>query len=248
MTNFAKIKPQTGELPRHIAIIMDGNGRWAKNHALPRAEGHRKGAAALKETISAAGRIGIEYLTVYAFSTENWNRSEREISALMGLLRLYLKKEITGLNKNGIRLRVIGERQDLPEDIIKSIESAEALTSSNKKGHLTLALSYGGRQELVSAMQYLAKEVSKGNLKPEDIKETDISAALYTADIPDPDLIIRSSGEQRLSNFLPWQAAYAEFYFTDTLWPDFNENELKNAVDSFMNRDRRFGKRTEEAL
>lgn len=244
-TSAQQIVTETGDAGAlsHVAIIMDGNGRWATKHGKARAQGHRKGADAVREAIEGAVECGVQYLTLYAFSSENWNRPAEEVSDLMGLLKLYLQREIKTLHKQGIRLRIIGRRDRLSADIISMIDKAEEKTAANTRMTLVIALSYGSRDEIVAAMQKLAQAVAKGELSPEDINEARVSSVLWTHDIPDPDLIIRTSGEQRLSNFLLWQAAYAEFSFPDILWPDFTKAEFKLAVEDFLGRNRRFGAR-----
>ncbi len=227
--------------PVHVAIIMDGNGRWAKARGLPRTAGHKRGAEAVRRTVEAARELGVSYLTLYAFSSENWKRPAGEVTDLMGLLRLYLRNEVNNLHKNGIRLKVIGDRSRLGTDIVRLIEDSEAKTAGNTALTLLLALSYGGRQEIVEAARALAHDVAKGLISPDSVDEDAINARLSTAGIPDPDLIIRTSGEQRISNFLLWQGAYAELVFMDTLWPDFGRNELEAAIRDFHGRDRRFG-------
>ncbi|MBI2239572.1 MAG: isoprenyl transferase [Magnetospirillum gryphiswaldense] len=227
--------------PVHVAIIMDGNGRWAKARGLPRTAGHKRGAEAVRRTVEAAREMGVSYLTLYAFSSENWKRPAGEVTDLMGLLRLYLRNEVSNLHKNGIRLRVIGDRTRLSADINALIDESEAKTAANTALTLVLALSYGGRQEIVCAARRLAEQVAAGKLTPADIDEAAFGANLFTADIPDPDLLIRTSGEQRISNFLLWQAAYAEFVFTDVLWPDFGREHLEEAVRAFHGRERRYG-------
>ncbi|BBK42864.1 isoprenyl transferase [Allostella vacuolata] len=233
--------PADVHVPRHVAIIMDGNGRWARARGLPRAAGHRQGAEAVKRTVRAAGNLGVRYLTLFGFSSENWKRPETEVADLMGLLRHYLRAEIAELHANGVRLRVIGDRDRLARDIRALIENAEATTRANDRLHLTVALSYGGRQEIVLAVRRLAEEVRAGRLSPEQIDEAAIARRLDTHDLPDPDLLIRSSGEQRISNFMLWQSAYTELYFTPTLWPDFAETHLADAIRDFGTRERRFG-------
>jgi undecaprenyl diphosphate synthase len=243
---MAAVEPdrqKQGVAPLHVAIIMDGNGRWAKARGLPRTAGHKRGADAARSVVTAAGNLGVRYLTLYSFSSENWNRPLSEIDDLMGLLRWYLKNEVRELHKNGVRLRVIGERSRLDREICGLIEEAESYTRANARMDLIMALSYGARQEITSAVQQLAREVAEGRLTPEEIDERAIERRLWTSDIPDPDLIIRTSGEQRLSNFLLWQAAYSEMIFTDTLWPDFGERELAAALQEFERRDRRYGAR-----
>ena len=230
--------------PGHVAIIMDGNGRWAKARGLPRTAGHKKGVDAVRRTVEAARELGIGTLTIFSFSSENWRRPEEEISDLMGLLRFYLRSEVAELHRGGIRLRVIGDRTRLSEDINRLIDTAEGLTRDNRVMTLVVALSYGSRLEIVHAARRLAEEVAAGRLSPEAIDENALSARLYTADIPDPDLIIRTSGEKRISNFLLWQAAYAELVFVDTLWPDFTKRDLEAAIEEFHRRERRFGATT----
>ncbi len=231
-----------GPPPAHIAIIMDGNGRWATARGLPRTAGHKRGVEAVRNAIEGARELGVRYLTLYSFSTENWSRPEDEVSTLMQLLRFYLRGEIAKLHKNGIRLRVIGDRQRLSPDIQALIENSEALTAGNREMTLVLALSYGGRQELVDAARRMAESVARGEMTPGEINAESFSRHLFTgSDIPDPDLMIRTSGEKRISNFLLWQLAYAELVFVDTLWPDFTRRELEDAIREFHRRDRRFG-------
>ena len=227
--------------PAHIAIIMDGNGRWAKARGLPRTAGHKRGAESVRRTVEAAREMGISYLTLYGFSSENWKRPAGEVADLMGLLRLYLRNEIKSLHKNGIRLKVIGDRKRLGADIVRLIEDAEAKTADNASLTLVLALSYGGRQELVEAARRIAGDVVDGKLSPEAIDEEVFGNHLFTAGIPDPDLIIRTSGEKRISNFLLWQGAYAELVFIETLWPEFGRAELECAVRDYHGRERRYG-------
>ena len=226
----------------HIAIIMDGNGRWAKKRGLPRTLGHRKGAEVVKEICKAAEKAGIKYLTLYAFSTENWKRSEDEVSALMDLLRQYLKSDLQELQEHGVRIRFIGERQMLAPDIVENMTKLEEQTVANDKMTLCIALSYGSRQEIIHAAQRIALLAKRGDITIDDIDEKLFSDMLYTKDIPDPDILIRTSGEQRISNYLLWQMAYTEFFFTDTLWPDFNEKLLLEIIDSYKSRERRYGK------
>ncbi len=234
---------ENNSAPKHVAIIMDGNGRWAQKRKLPKALGHKRGAEAVREAIEGAIETGVNYLTIYAFSSENWNRPEDEVSDLMGLLKLYLTKEVKSLHKENVRLRVIGNRDRLSFDIRSRIEAAEELTAHNSRLTLVIALSYGGREEIVCAAQGLAEQVVAGTLKAEEITEDTFASNLLTNDIPDPDLMIRTSGEKRLSNFLLWQCAYAEFLFVDTLWPDFTKQHFVDAVDCFLSRDRRYGVR-----
>ena len=228
-------------LPAHIAIIMDGNGRWAKARLLPRSAGHKKGADSLRRTLEACREAGVKYLTVYAFSSENWKRPKEEISDLMQLLKHYLEKELPELKKNDIRLRFIGDLSRLDSDMQARVQQAMQETENNHSFNLTVALSYGSKQELVRAMRQIAKKVKSGELSPEAINEETIEEALDTCMIPDPDLLIRTGGEHRISNFLLWQCAYTEFYFTDTLWPDFDASHLKEALADFATRERRYG-------
>ncbi|MGE5478606.1 MAG: isoprenyl transferase [Bacteroidales bacterium] len=227
--------------PAHVAIIMDGNGRWAKARGLPHTAGHKRGAEAVRRTVECAREMGVSYLTLYAFSSENWKRPQGEVTDLMGLLRLYLRNEVKTMHKNGIRLKVIGDRSRLGKDIVALIEESEAKTAANQAMTLVLALSYGGRQEIVGAARQLAADVAEGRLQPDEIDEEALSARLFTAGMPDPDLIIRTSGEQRISNFLLWQCAYAELVFLDVLWPDFGRDDLIAAIRDFHGRERRFG-------
>ncbi len=229
--------------PKHVAIIMDGNGRWAAQKGKPRSAGHKRGAEAVREAIEGALDQGIEYLTLYAFSSENWNRPEDEVRDLMGLLKLYLNREVKTMHKQKVRLRVIGRRDRLSPDIQKMIDRAESLTADNDRMTLVIALSYGSRDEILDAAQKLARAVASGEMEADDITESVFESALTTHGLPDPDLIIRTSGEQRLSNFLLWQAAYSEFLFLDLLWPDFTKEAFADAVSDFSNRDRRFGVR-----
>jgi undecaprenyl diphosphate synthase len=227
--------------PKHVAIIMDGNGRWAKARGLPRTAGHRKGVEAVRRTVEAARELGIPYLTMFGFSSENWRRPEGEVFDLMQLLRFYLRSEIAELHKNGVRLRVIGDRSKLSGDIVTMIEKAEELTRGNTELNLVIALSYGSRQEIADATRQMVRDALEGRLRPEDITEESFSARLLTRDIPDPDLLVRTSGEQRISNFLLWQSAYTELVFIDTLWPDFTKRDLEDAIREFNQRDRRYG-------
>jgi len=230
--------------PAHVAVIMDGNGRWAKARGLPRTAGHKKGVDAVRRTVEAARELGIGTLTIFSFSSENWRRPEEEVSDLMQLLRFYLRSEIAELHKGGVRLRVIGDRARLSDDINTLIENAENLTKDNRQLTLVVALSYGSRQEITLAARRLAEEVKAGRLDPTDIDEDAFASRLFTTDIPDPDLIVRTSGEKRISNFLLWQAAYAELVFVDTLWPDFTKRDLEAAIEEFHRRERRFGATT----
>jgi undecaprenyl diphosphate synthase len=236
-------------VPTHIGIIMDGNGRWAQRRGLPRVEGHRKGVEALRKTVRDVGERGVKYLTLFAFSSENWKRPQTEVRDLMMLLRLFIKRDLGELKANGVKVRVIGERDKLAGDIRELLEHAEAATRDGQNLFLTIAFNYGGRDEIVRAAQDLAEKAARGLLDPGAITPELFAAALDTAGMPDPDLIIRTSGEMRLSNFLLWQSAYAEFVFTDTLWPDFDSHSLDEAIASFASRSRRFGGRvgTQEA-
>lgn len=228
---------------RHVAIIMDGNGRWAKRKHLPRALGHKKGVEAVRNIVRVAGEMGIEVMTLYAFSSENWNRPEEEVSDLMGLLRQYIQSDIEEFVENGVRLKVIGNYRALDADIVAMIDNAIERTAANSKMTLAVALNYGAQDEMLRAVQHIAGRVKSGELEPEAIGLGDISNALDTADLPALDLLIRTSGELRLSNFLLWQAAYSELYFTEALWPDFDRVELEKALQSFGHRERRFGGR-----
>jgi undecaprenyl diphosphate synthase len=241
MTDLMRTAPVPRALPRHIAIIMDGNGRWAKARGLPRIAGHRSGAEAVRRTLTAAAELGIPYLTLFGFSSENWKRPSAEVQDLMVLLRHYLRGEIAELQRNGVRLKVIGQLARLAPDIVSMIARAQTLTRENTQITLTIALSYGGRAEIVAAVQAIAAEVARGSLAAEDVDEDCLARHLFTADIPDPDLLIRTSGEQRISNFLLWQCAYSELVFTKTLWPDFSRNDLEQAIDDYCGRERRYG-------
>ena len=227
---------------QHIAIIMDGNGRWAKKRGLPRSVGHKKGAEVVKEITRAAGELGVKYLTLYAFSTENWQRDPEEVATLMGLLRDYLKTDLKEIQENGVRIIFIGERQMLDADIVEQMAKIEAETAHNDKMTLCIAISYGARQEIVNAARKIAVLARRGDILPEDVDIKMFSDMLYTKDVPDPDLVIRTSGEQRISNYLLWQIAYAEFFFTPTLWPDFGKEELERIINDFNTRERRYGK------
>lgn len=229
-------------IPNHVAIILDGNGRWAKKRFMPRNYGHMQGAKVVEQICEDADSIGIKYLTVYAFSTENWNRPQDEVEALMNLLRNYLKDCIKRANNNNMRVRVIGEKSRLSDDIRSKIEELEECSKNNTGLNFTIALNYGSRDEIVRAVREISKDVKDGKISESDIDDKMISDYLDTRGIPDPDLLIRTSGEERLSNFLLWQLAYTEFYFTDVLWPDFNKKELIKAVEKYNERDRRFGK------
>lgn len=233
-------------VPEHVAIILDGNGRWAKKRFLPRNMGHAQGSKTVERIIEDAFDMGIKYLTVYAFSTENWRRPKDEVDALMKLLRDYLKTCIKRANKNNMRVRVIGDVTGLSEDLREKIEQLEEASKGNTGINFTIALNYGSRDEMIRAMKKMAGDLLAGTLKKEDITEDAFAGYLDTKGIPEPDLMIRTSGEQRLSNFMLWQLAYTEFYFTDVLWPDFTKEELEKAILQYNNRDRRYGKVKEE--
>ncbi|HJQ24362.1 MAG TPA: isoprenyl transferase [Blastocatellia bacterium] len=228
-------------MPAHVAVIMDGNGRWAAQRKLPRIAGHRAGADAVRRTVETAARWGLECLTLYAFSTENWKRPRLEVRALMDLLMEFLRKELKTLRDNNIRFRLIGRGDGLHISVLEQIRRAELATMQNTGLQLNIAVNYGGRAELVDACRRVAEEVAAGRLRPEEINEQVIEAQLYTHMLPDPDLLIRTSGETRISNFLLWQIAYAEIYITDTLWPDFSERDFLSALIEYQKRDRRFG-------
>ena len=233
---------EQGQLPDHIAIIMDGNGRWAKSRGNLRSFGHKAGVASVRDITEACAQLGVSYLTLYAFSTENWRRPKLEVNALMRLLASSLRKEAENLNENDIRLETIGQIDRFPKKCRRELREVIELTKNNTRLNLCLALSYSGRWDIKEAVKRLAREVKEGNLDPEDINDDLISCHLSTADIPDPDLIIRTSGEYRISNFLLWQLAYSELYITETYWPDFRRKELYKAIHSFQERERRFGK------
>jgi undecaprenyl diphosphate synthase len=233
--------PRDPAMPAHVAIIMDGNGRWAQARGLPRFEGHRRGVEALRRAVRAAIEFGVAYLTIYSFSTENWNRPPEEVAMLMGLLKRFIRNDLAELHANDVRVRVIGRRVGLPSDIAALLCEAEELTRANAGLTLVVAFNYGGRQEIVEAARHLARLAAAGSLDPSSIDAHSLEAWLDTANIPDPDLIIRTSGEQRLSNFLLWQAAYAEFVFLPIHWPDFDKSAFQFALDEFSARERRYG-------
>lgn len=237
---ITKLEPEL--LPKHLAIIMDGNGRWAEARGLPRIAGHREGIKSVREMITLCLELGIRALTIYAFSQENWNRPTTEINALMGLLEYYLSTERNKLIEQGVRFRTIGRTESLPTSALQWVRAAEQETAHLEKLQLTVALSYGGRSEIVDAARSLSRDVEDGKMQPEDIDEALFSQHLYTGGLPDPDLLIRTSGETRISNFLLWQLAYTELYFTQTLWPDFRRRELLLALLEFQRRERRFGR------
>jgi len=234
-------KTESSTVPRHVAIIMDGNGRWARQHKLPRLSGHEAGRKSVKKVVQAAMAHGVRYLTLYAFSVENWQRPRDEVQGLMGLLRLVLREELAEMGKEGVRLRAMGRLQDLPEAVREELESAIENTKANTKLDLILALSYGSRVEITEAAQAIAREVISGQLQTDQITEVTISQHLYTRDLPDPDLLIRTSGEMRISNFMLWQISYAEIHVTPVLWPDFGKEEFAVALADYARRERRFG-------
>ena len=237
----AQAGPETGTVPRHVAIIMDGNGRWAKARGLPRAAGHRAGAEAARKALRAAGEAGVECLTLYAFSSENWRRPKTEIADLTGLLRFYVQRELDSLHREGIRLKVLGDHRAFESDVARMVDAAVEKTAGNSRMTLAIALNYGARNELVGAARRLAEQVAAGTITASDIDEARMDAALDTGGLPPLDLLIRTSGEQRLSNFLLWQAAYAELLFVDTLWPDFDEATMGAALAEYARRERRYG-------
>ncbi|MBL8675717.1 MAG: isoprenyl transferase [Rhodospirillales bacterium] len=244
MSLAAATAPQAADqavVPKHVAIIMDGNGRWAKARGLPRTAGHRRGVETVRDTVRAAGELGIAYLTLFGFSTENWKRPADEVGYLMGLLRHYLRNELDSLAGEGARLRVVGDRAGLATDIVDLIATAEERTRGNVRINVTIALNYGGRADIAQAARALAEMARRGEIDPAGIDETALSTRLLTNGIPDPDILIRTSGEQRISNFLLWQSAYAELVFTDTLWPDFGKADLEAAIAEFRGRERRYG-------
>ena len=246
MSYLDKIDPKA--LPQHVGIIMDGNGRWAAKRHMPRAHGHRSAVKAVRSSVEAAAELGLNVLTLFAFSTENWQRPKKEVSALMELFYEFLEKELHTMLENNVRFQLIGDRDKLPDFLQDRLSNALNSTSENTGLLLNLALNYGGRDEISRAVRKISASVKKGELQPENIDEALISANTYTAGLPDPDLIIRTSGELRLSNFLIWQAAYAEFYFTEVLWPDFNKEDLHKALLEYQNRKRRMGRTTASAV
>ncbi len=231
-----------GPVPRHVGVIMDGNGRWAQNHGLPRIKGHHEGANAVRRMVESCRYLGVEVLTLYAFSSQNWGRPEDEVKGLMTLFDVYIKRERDRLIANGVQMKAIGDRSKLGERLQQAIAKLEADTAPNAKMTLQVAVSYGGREEIVRAVRRLGAEIEAGKLSAKDIDEHDIERNLYTGEVPDPDLVIRTSGEMRISNFLLWQIAYAELYVTDVLWPDFDEVHFVEALRSFTSRERRYGK------
>jgi undecaprenyl diphosphate synthase len=243
----APVPVSTAGVPAHVAIIMDGNGRWAQMRGLPRAEGHRKGLEALRRTVHNAADLGIRYLTVFSFSTENWRRPLTEVSFLMGLMKRFVEKDLAELHAANVRVRIIGNRQTIGADIRQLIEHAEEVTRNNRRMELLIAFNYGSRDELTRAAQALARDIAQGLLDPAAVDERAIAARLDTAGLPEPDLVIRTSGESRISNFLLWQAAYAEFVFTPVLWPDFDKKALEDALAAYSGRERKFGGLTAQA-
>jgi len=242
------LKVDTSKLPRHIALVMDGNGRWAQHRHLPRNAGHRAGVTAVDAVVTTARELGVPCLTLYALSTENWSRPRREIGVLMQILRLYLRREVKRMVRENIRFNTIGRLEDLPEAVQTLVQQTVAETKDNDGMIFTLALSYGSRLEIVDAVKQIARAVRSGTLQLEDITPTTLGHFLYTAGLPDPDLLIRTGGEVRLSNFLLWQASYTELYFTEVLWPDFRGNDLLRAIIEFQQRERRFGLTHEQLL
>lgn len=234
------------KIPAHVAVILDGNGRWAKKKHMPRTYGHMQGSKVVEDMLSIVDDLGVKYFTVYAFSTENWKRSSEEVSTLMGILRTYLKDCVKKSMKNNVKCRVIGRREELSKDIVAAIDNLEEKTKNNTGLNFTIAINYGGRDEITRAVKKIAVNVANGKILPDDITEAMICENLDTSEIPDPDLLIRSSGEQRLSNYLPWQLAYTEFYFTEVLWPDFSREEIIRAFEKYNKRERRFGGVLEE--
>ena len=244
--NKMKKEIDKNNLPKHLAIIMDGNGRWAKNQGMLRMFGHEKGTKSVKQTVESCAKLGIDFLTLFAFSTENWNRPKIEVDTLMKLLVSALKKELKTLQSNNIRLNAIGNLDTLPKGVRKELAEVIEKTQTNSRMTLTLALSYGARDEIINAVKIISEKVKNNIISVDAIEESIINQHLYTQNMPDVDLVIRTSGEHRISNFLLWQIAYAEFYFTDVLWPDFNEEELHKALLSYQKRERRFGKTSEQ--
>jgi len=240
-TRLAPDGAELADCPRHVAIIMDGNGRWAAARGLPRGEGHRRGVEALRRVVRGAGELGVRYLTIFSFSSENWSRPPQEIGDLFGLLRRFIRNDLAELHRDGVRVQIIGEHDGLEPDIIAMLREAEELTRDNTRMTLVVAFNYGSRQEIARAARHLAQEAAEGKLDPAGITADTLETHLDTAGLPDPDLIIRTSGEQRLSNFLMWQAAYSELVFVPVHWPDFDKAALKGAIDEYSRRERRFG-------
>ncbi|MDO4482382.1 MAG: isoprenyl transferase [Bacillota bacterium] len=230
-------------LPSHVAVIMDGNGRWAAAKGIPKLSGHKAGMEALKKIVRKSGEIGLEYLTVYAFSTENWKRSDEEVGGIFQILVYYMEREIKEIHKQNVKVNILGDYSVIPAKAEKAVRDAVELTKNNTGLQFNIALNYGGRDEITRAVKRIAEEIKSGKLSVDDIDESEVSARLFTAGMPDPDLIIRTSGELRLSNFLLWQSAYSEYYFTDCLWPDFDEAQYLGAISEYQNRKRNFGGR-----
>lgn len=241
-----KLSINKNNIPQHVAIIMDGNGRWAKQHGEDRIFGHHEGVNSVREIVEACGEIGVKYLTLYAFSTENWNRPKEEVDALMELLVSTISMETPNLNKKGVKLQVIGDVESLPKSCQDELQESINITANNTTVTLILALSYSSKWEITNAVKHIARQIEEGKLKASDITSKHIEKNLNTANYPDPELMIRTSGEHRISNFLLWQLAYAEFYFTDTLWPDFRKNDFFKAILAYQNRERRFGQTSEQ--
>lgn len=241
ITENEEISLDMDNIPKHIAIIMDGNGRWAKKRKLPRTMGHKAGVETIRRVLKEADKIGVKYMTLYAFSTENWKRPKDEVNALMKLLIQYLRQEINELHKNGVKINVLGDMSKLPKECQGEIEKSVLKTENNTGITMNIALNYGGRDEILRAVKLISEDVSKGIIKSSEIDDTIFESYLYTKGVPDPDIIIRPSGEQRLSNFLLWQCAYSEFWYSDICWPDFKESDLHRAIYDFQKRDRRFG-------
>jgi len=238
--------PDNVAVPRHVAVIMDGNGRWARNRGLPRVAGHRQGVHSVRATVKACGELGVQWLTLFAFSSENWRRPEQEVGVLMGLLTTALETEVSKLHRNKIRLRMIGDMSRFSPRMQQLIRDSEELTRDNESMNLNVAVNYGGRWDVVSAARDLAGAVARGEVDPSEISESDLSSRLSTGDAPEPDLFIRTGGEMRISNFMMWQLAYTELYFTETLWPDFDRDAFKAALESYATRQRRFGRTGEQ--
>ena len=241
LTTPTSLAATSTKIPRHVAIIMDGNGRWAEARGLPRFAGHTAGVEAVRRTVRASIELGIQYLTIYSFSTENWTRPDAEVKFLMGLMRRFIRSDLAELHKNGVRIRMLGERERVDVDLLALMDEAQELTSANTALTLIIAFNYGGRAEIAKAARSLAEKVADGRMQLDDVTADALAAALDTSDLPDPDLLIRTSGEERLSNFLLWQLAYAEFLFLDALWPDFDKAHLERALQEYRARDRRYG-------
>ena len=239
--NAAIAQPDNAEMPQHVAIIMDGNGRWAARRGLPRTHGHRAGVEATRRVIKAAGKFKIPYITLFGFSAENWKRPQSEVRELFSLIRRFIRNDLAELHKNNVRIRVIGSRVGIPKDICKLVEEAESLTAGNDSFNLIIAFNYGGRQEIVTAATRMAREIANGNLSDTEICQKVFAGFLDTGGLPDPDVIIRTSGENRISNFLLWQCAYSEFVFSQVQWPDFDEDAFLDALNEYRMRERRFG-------